>query len=252
MIRLRHANGTMSHALDGITLAGLQQVIQAATGIPAGDQILKSGVPPHRIRAQEADPETRLTDAPFSLRPGDMVTVETGSVGAGEQHGTHTEGTHACPLRLEVMPDDNSCLYHALAFLVHGVSADPAPMRRLARDHIAAHPAEYNDGVLGEMRSTYMVNMLQPQTWGGSVELAAFAELFGKEIWCWDVRSGLCHRFGEGRGHSEFWMLAYSGIHYDVIVAPRAGESGSVFSQVARAEASVAGMQLLRKLQNEH
>lgn len=45
------------------------------------------------------------------------------------------------------------------------------------------------------------------------MELALFAAHFQVEIWCWDVKSGVCHKFGEQQGYSTAWLLAYAGMY---------------------------------------
>lgn len=81
------------------------------------------------------------------------------------------------------------------------------------------------DGVLGcharvgsvryscrEPREAYIRKLLQPKTWGGGVELALFAAHFRTEIWCWDVKHGVCHRFGEDAAYPTLWVLSYAGM----------------------------------------
>lgn len=57
-----------------------------------------------------------------------------------------------------------------------------------------------------------MHKLLQPKTWGGGVELALFAAHFRAEIWCWDVKHGVCHRFGEDGAYPTLWILSYAGM----------------------------------------
>lgn len=64
-----------------------------------------------------------------------------------------------------------------------------------------------------------MARLLEPKTWGGALELAAMSQHFQVEIWCWDVKDGTLHRFGEERGYTTLWPLLYSGIHYDALYA---------------------------------
>lgn len=85
---------------------------------------------------------------------------------------------------------------------------------------LRAAPVEYSDAVLGwvvqfsrrEPREAYMHKLVQPKTWGGGVELALFAAHFRTEIWCWDVKHGVCHRFGEDGAYPTLWVLSYAGM----------------------------------------
>ena len=45
------------------------------------------------------------------------------------------------------------------------------------------------------------------------MELALFASHYQTEIWCWDIKSGVCHRFGEGQHFRMIWVLAYAGMY---------------------------------------
>jgi len=85
-------------------------------------------------------------------------------------------------------------------------------------------------------------------TWGGDIELAVLSAHFRTMIWCWDVAHGVCHKFGEGHAYPRFWMLAYSGIHYDVMEC--GGET--TFASEASAAYEAAGAQLVRKLHEQH
>ena len=65
----------------------------------------------------------------------------------------------------------------------------------------------------------YIENLLLASTWGGHVELSVFARIYEAIILCWDVVHGLCHVIGNLDKAKVLWILTYSGIHYDVVVA---------------------------------
>lgn len=65
-----------------------------------------------------------------------------------------------------------------------------------------------------------MAKLVKPTTWGGAVELALFAAHFQVEIWCWDAKSGVCHKFGEQQGYSTAWLLAYAGMYVVRLTQP--------------------------------
>lgn len=90
----------------------------------------------------------------------------------------------------------------------------------MAAKLLRAQPDMYSDVVLGyvacsrsEPPEQYISKLLKPTTWGGAMELALFASHYQTEIWCWDIKSGVCHRFGEGQHFRMIWVLAYAGMY---------------------------------------
>ncbi|KAI0382608.1 OTU-domain-containing protein [Hypomontagnella monticulosa] len=125
-------------------------------------------------------------------------------------------------LVLRVMPDDNSCLFTAVGGALRGLrsgadeyySADS--LRRIVVDHIQANPERYTKVVLdNKPPQVYCRNMLQPDTWGGAIELDIISEVFEIEISSVDVKTGRVYTHGEGNGYEMRCVLVYSNIHYD-------------------------------------
>lgn len=126
---------------------------------------------------------------------------------------------------------------------------------------IQSDPQSYSDVVLGyvaansEPSTAYTDKLLRPTTWGGAIELSAFSTYFGVEIRCWDVKSGVCNRFGEDRGYSMCWMLVYSGIHYDALHVhfPGAGTGyNTLFPTAPDAALEDACNRLITALRSQH
>jgi hypothetical protein len=70
----------------------------------------------------------------------------------------------------KAMPRDNSCLFHAIAYLCQPASASasastPSAMRELIANVVAADPAHYNTAFLGSANQTYQQTILNPDTW---------------------------------------------------------------------------------------
>lgn len=219
----------------------------------------------------------------MGIRAGDSVIVERGAGAARAAPAAAAPAAPAAPsaphpkaapvddvsvhvplgdaavLTLKTVPDDNSCLYNALSFLQHQRIAQEHSqgLRELAAAGIRENPAEYPDAVLGEARDTYIAKLLRPTTWGGALEIAVFAQTLRVEIWCWDIQSGVCHRFGEGQGFENVWLLAYSGIHYDALIAlPEAGTplewATTTFPHTDAALLVDAGTRLAETLRSRH
>lgn len=206
MIRIRYSGGTHTYALGG-SFADLRAFIHTQTGIAPAQQALLGGFPPRPLQ-----PAATLQEA--GIRAGDTIVVERAAAPA-------VPLPDGGVLAVRIVPDDNSCLFNAVSYAQSGQISAAAAMavRQVACAQIESDSATFSDAVLGMPRAAYVAKLRSPATWGGAIELAALSEHFGVEIWCWDVQSGACHRFGEGRARAACWMLVYSGIHYDVIEA---------------------------------
>lgn len=122
-----------------------------------------------------------------------------------------------------VMPDDNSCLFHTVAYLLEGQF--PAKAETLAKlrgrisDVIKEDDGERFDEItLGKSPAEYARWITQPNSWGGAVELSIFAELYSTEIYALDITSARGNCFGEMGGYDKRVYALFDGIHYDAIV----------------------------------
>ncbi|KAI1442290.1 OTU-domain-containing protein [Annulohypoxylon stygium] len=127
-------------------------------------------------------------------------------------------------LVLRVMPDDNSCLFNAVGGALRGHGTDPDrtfdanTLRHIVVGHILANPEKYNAVILGKTPEAYCRTMLDPETWGGDIELSVLSEVFRIEISVVDVKTGTLYRIGEGNGYDMRCVVVYSNVHYDRIV----------------------------------
>jgi ubiquitin thioesterase OTU1 len=238
-IRLRHPKGvsTIEIDLESGKVSDLLQAVFSCTDIPPTLQELKIGYPPQPLTLVASLPIDSL-----GLKRGDQLTVTVASGGpqaatvSPEASVTRqsttplaalaslTKGDRAEPadyvhtsdgvLMLRVVPDDNSCLFSAVG-LIFEQSMDVAPkLRQLVADTILKDPITYDEAFLGRPPSDYASTILKSNSWGGAIELAIFAEHFQTEISSFDVETGRCDRFGQGKWKNRC-VLMYSGIHYD-------------------------------------
>jgi ubiquitin thioesterase OTU1 len=119
------------------------------------------------------------------------------------------------------MPDDNSCLFTAVGGALRGTAAGadgvtPERLRRIVVDYIKDHPDIYTEVVLEKKPQAYCARMLQPDVWGGAIELGIISEVFDIEICVVDVKGGGVIKYGEGK-HDLRCVLVWSNIHYDRI-----------------------------------
>jgi ubiquitin thioesterase OTU1 len=100
------------------------------------------------------------------------------------------------------MPDDNSCLFHALKHTMK-IDLSISSLRRIIYNTITGNPIQYTDAVLGKSRREYAVSMLE-SGWGGGIEIAILSKYFGHEVAVVDV-------------HEKRVYVLYTGIHYDAL-----------------------------------
>ncbi|CAE6463330.1 unnamed protein product [Rhizoctonia solani] len=242
-IRVRHPKGVSTLQVDlnsdSSTVLSFQQSIQELSGLLPSQQELKSGYPPK--------PLTLIPELPLSslgLQKGDQITVTVkpgslsttaeprstsaplsapqsvasapaprASVGAADDSFVETD---VGSLIHRVVPDDNSCLFSSVAIVFgHGMTA-AQKMRSIVVNAIKNDPETYPDVVLGQPRESYMAAISKDSTWGGAIELSVFSDYFQTEIDSYDVETGRCDKFGEGKYNNKC-ILIYSGIHYDAV-----------------------------------
>lgn len=113
-----------------------------------------------------------------------------------------------------VVDADNNCLFTATGWandesrhlMSHGND-----LRRRVAGHIRDHPELFTEAVLGRKPAEYVTWLLDPEHWGGGVELAVLSSLLSSEVVAIDIRSGAPLVFGEDKGYSRRLFLIYDG-----------------------------------------
>lgn len=82
-------------------------------------------------------------------------------------------------------------------------------------DKIASQAEEYNDAILGKPIKEYCTWILNPNSWGGAIELAVLSDHYGFEIAVVNSMTGVISRFGEDKRYAHRVFLLFDGIHYD-------------------------------------
>ncbi|RDW73894.1 hypothetical protein BP5796_07336 [Coleophoma crateriformis] len=119
-------------------------------------------------------------------------------------------------LVLRVMPDDNSCLFRAIAAAV--TPNDDLTMHELrsfVASQIQSDPEKYTKVVLEKEPDDYCRWIQTEAAWGGAIEIELLANHYDVEICTVDVESLSVLRFNEGAPNRI--ILVYSGIHYDTV-----------------------------------
>ena len=118
------------------------------------------------------------------------------------------------------MPDDNSCLFHGVAWLLDPPEAPspPGAMRAAIVRAVRSDPSRWCAATLGKASvEEYCAFISDPTKWGGQVELCILAEAYATEIAVTDIQSGRIDVYGSGAGFQRRCYLVFTGIHFDAV-----------------------------------
>jgi ubiquitin thioesterase OTU1 len=123
---------------------------------------------------------------------------------------------HGGTLVLRIMPDDNSCLFRAIASAVMPGLDTMNELRSVVAQTIQGNPDVYSKAVLDNKDPDDYCRWIQTEdAWGGQIELNILSNHFDIEICSIDVQGLRIDRYNEGR--LKRCIVVYSGIHYDTI-----------------------------------
>ncbi|XP_050093296.1 ubiquitin thioesterase OTU1 [Anopheles aquasalis] len=117
----------------------------------------------------------------------------------------------------KVVPADNSCLFTSIGFVLTG-KVDPENsryMRQIIAATVNSDKQEYNEGILGRPNDEYCAWILQPESWGGAIEVSILSAYHGLEFDVVDITNAIINRFGEDKNYGMRAFLLFDGIHYD-------------------------------------
>ena len=154
-------------------------------------------------------PSAPPSNSPLSLQRKDHADVaeDPPEIIMPEQGGT---------LVLRIMPDDNSCLFRAIAQAVTPSMDTMNELRSIVAQAIQAHPDKYSRVVLDNKEPDDYCRWIQTNdAWGGQIELDILSQHFDIEICSIDVQTLRVDRYNDGM--PTRCIVVYSGIHYDTI-----------------------------------
>lgn len=208
-----------------------------------------------------------MSDLKKTLRAAGLESLETLTLEAGEQVGQLKRGIAPVEIPfiiLREIPDDNSCLFNAIGYVLEDKSLYKAQDLRdsnrifhncfvtvflvVVAAYILARPLEYPAAVLGQAPSDYAQWIRQPDKWGGAIELAIFSDIYGVEIASFDVQTGRMDLFGEGRKFSNRVYLQYTGIHYEAFALAKSASAPHSQDQTIFPSTDVLVMEQVREL----
>ncbi|KIW27944.1 uncharacterized protein PV07_07639 [Cladophialophora immunda] len=158
-------------------------------------------------------------------------------------------------LVLRIMPDDNSCLFRAVASAVLSDMDAVTELRSIIAQNIQANPEKYTKAILDNKEPDAYCRWIQTEdAWGGQIELDILSRQFDVEICSIDVQSLRVDRYNEAATSRCF--IVYSGIHYDTIALSVHGEPPEAdvkqFVQPLSDEVLPHAIALCQKLQAKH
>ena len=59
---------------------------------------------------------------------------------------------------------------------------------------------------------------MNPDSWGGAIEIAILSQYYNMEIDVVDTQTGRMDMFGEDKNYSRRVLLIYNGVHYDPLI----------------------------------
>lgn len=164
----------------------------------------------------------------------DMAQAIAASLADQSGGGSDTPFTATAPVRPESPPSipglppgsmmvrrvvegDNSCLFNAVGYVIHGSRGLADNLRALIARTVADDPETFTEAWLERPNDEYCAWILDESNWGGAIELAILAKHYRVEIAAYDIQSQRCDLYGEGAGYNQRVMVLYDGIHYDAL-----------------------------------
>jgi ubiquitin thioesterase OTU1 len=120
------------------------------------------------------------------------------------------------PLKIHKIPDDNSCLFHAICYGLNQNLTQSSSYREIVAGTILSNPTAYPKEFLeNKTPEEYAQLIMKPTTWGGQVELQVLSQYLNIQIAAIDIETGTLLLFNDNAKQRIY--LIYSGIHYDCL-----------------------------------
>jgi len=198
------------------TIAGLLDKIEAISGIPAESQSIRYGYPPKKMEMSE---KTR-TLLETGLKSGETLIVEGKSLEnwpAVVESKPEPRPVVEPGIRRHEVPADNHCLFYSIYYTINEAQLNQVSARQLRQKiafYILEHQDQYNEVVLGKSPLDYSAWIQSDASWGGSIELRIFSDLYRVQIHAVDIMTARVDKYNEHKYNQKIYLL-YNGIHYD-------------------------------------
>lgn len=119
-------------------------------------------------------------------------------------------------LQIHTVPDDNSCLFHAISYALYKDISVSQQLREIVSHVIKNNKAEHSEAILGRPNAEYVEWIVQKSSWGGAIEISILSKYMEIAILTLDIDANRFEKFNDEK-YNKFIMIVFSGIHYDVI-----------------------------------
>ncbi|VFQ58643.1 unnamed protein product [Cuscuta campestris] len=130
-----------------------------------------------------------------------------------------------------VIPSDNSCLFNAVSYVMDHDKKKASELRQVIAATVASDPTKYSEAFLGKPNQEYCEWIMNPDKWGGAIELSILAEYYSREIAAYDIQTTRCDLYGQENNYPERALLIYDGLHYDALAMSPSQEAPEEFDQ---------------------
>jgi ubiquitin thioesterase OTU1 len=114
---------------------------------------------------------------------------------------------------------DHSCLFSSIGYLLEKNEFDENTKykyRQLLVQFLENYPNI--EDILDCPKNEYIDKIINPNSWGGGIEIKLFSEMFQIEIASIDTQSNRIDIFGQNKNYTNRIFIIYNGIHYDPLV----------------------------------
>ncbi|CAI4060699.1 hypothetical protein N7582_001685 [Saccharomyces uvarum] len=220
-----------------VTGPGINQVITLKQDATVNDLIehvgidvktLRFGYPPQRINLQEEDADLKQTQLDeLGINSGERITLETSQTNDSFSMSPpkpkqkrvlkSTEmsigGSGENVLSVHPVPDDNSCLFHAIAYCIFKQDNVRA-LREMVSKEVLSNPVKFSDAILDKPNREYAQWILKMESWGGAIEIGIISDTLAVAIYVVDIDAVKIEKFNEDK-FDNYILVLFNGIHYD-------------------------------------
>jgi len=207
---------------------------QKCPDVLVNEQQILNGFPPKEIVA--SDPSQKLSE--LGIKTGDQLTLKKKGTQTGIIQGK-TDGPYIPPSDTRGyfvrrnMPGDNSCLFHSCSYVLENRSRTKAKqLRELCAQIVLDDAKTYNTAFLGMSNHNYVSSILDPNAWGGAIELSILSKYYKTEIVAFDIQTTREDHYGEDLNYSTRALVLYTGNHYDALALAGFGGASESTDQV--------------------
>jgi len=237
-IKLRIRTPSTTLVLDTLdtesTIGELQELLSEKAELSKDEQQILNGYPPKEVFATSSS--QKLSE--LGIKNGDQLTLKRKGTQTGIIQGK-MDGPYIPPSNSRGyfvrrnMPGDNSCLFHSCSYVLEGKSKTKArELRELCAQIVLDNPKVYNTAFLGMNNHNYVQSIMDPQSWGGAIELSILSNHYKTEVVAFDIQTCREDHYGEDKSYSTRVLLLYTGNHYDALALADHGGASELTDQV--------------------